>query len=86
MFGACGTGSEGEKVMSKKAINIPYTLFFLLVASYAQAGYMGMPSGSIGSLFLMMILLALLYMIFIIGVFLISWIKPKIKRWVGGWR
>ena len=47
MCGACGTGSEGEKVMSKKATNIPYILFFLLSASYAQAGYMGVPSGYI---------------------------------------
>jgi uncharacterized membrane protein len=78
--------SEGEKVISKKAINIPYSLFFLLSASYAQAGYMGMPSGSIGGLFLLMILLALLSIIFIIGVFFISRIKPKIKKRVGGWK
>jgi hypothetical protein len=86
MCGACGTGNEGEKVMSKKATNIPYILFFLLSASYAQAGYMGVPSGSIGGLFLLMILIALLYIIFIIGVFLISWIESKIKKWVGGWK
>lgn len=74
------------KIMSKTAINILYVLGFLLLASYAQAGYMGIPSGNIGGIFLIIILLALLWVIFIISVFLISWIKPKIKKWVGGWK
>ncbi len=61
-------------------------LFFLLSASHARAGYMGVPSGSIGGLFFFMFLIALLYVIFIGGLFLFSWIKSKIKKWVAGWK
>jgi hypothetical protein len=79
-------GSEGERAMSKEALRIPYLWFYPLSASYAHAGYMGVPSGGIGGLLLLMILLGLLYMILIIGVLVISWIKSKIKKWVGGWK
>jgi hypothetical protein len=70
--------------MIGKVINV--LLFFLFSASHAQAGYMGAPSGSIGGLFLLMVLIALLFVIFIGAVLLISWMKSKIKKWVSGWK
>jgi len=73
--------------MIGKAINVLCVLlFFLFSASCVQAGYMGAPSGSIGGLFLLMVLITLLFGIFIGAVLLISWMKSKIKKWVSGWK
>ncbi len=84
---ARGTRAKGAVDMIGKAMNLLCILLsFLFLASHAQAGYMGAPAGSIGGLFLLMVLIALLFGIFIVVVLLISWMKSKIKKWVSGWK
>jgi hypothetical protein len=77
---------EGGSEMGKAIIRMVSVLCFLVSATYAQAGYMGIQSGNIGGIFMLLIVIGLLYLLVIACAVIYAWLKEKIKKWVSGWK
>jgi hypothetical protein len=59
----------------------------LLASLTARAQPLANPSGNYGGgLFLLLLLLGLIYLLGLCAVALFNWGKPRIKKWVQGWK